>query len=156
MYTDPNQKVVIILCGPPASGKSTWVKKYGNFEILSRDNVRDNLFGKKYSPNKSRENSVTYVYNILRDAKVFKDKDLIVDKTQCNEAHFKDEIKYFEEKGYFIWVKFFDVSYPMLIFRELKRRLTDRSKPSVPFKVIKDMKKRYDKLDRKFFAKYEL
>jgi predicted kinase len=147
----------LFMCGPPACGKSTYIKKYASelHVILSRDEIRNHIWGRAYKPSSEKEKRVTDQYNYLVKLFTAQNYPIIIDKTNCDETRFKAEITLFEKAGYKIFVKFFDVSYKTLIFREIKRRLTDRSKPSVPFKVIKDMKRRYDKLDRAFYKKYE-
>jgi predicted kinase len=158
MIVDLKKPMALIMCGPPASGKSTFIKTQvpPDFNILSRDKIRDHFYGKKYKPNKKAEDTVTSYYNEILGKILELGVDVVVDKTNCNEFHFKNEIKLFEEKNYTIVLKFFDVPLRILIFREIKRRFTDRSKPSVPFKVIRDMKRRYDKIKKTDYAKYIL
>ena len=150
--------IVLIMCGPPASGKSTFIKKNvpKTFTLLSRDYIRNFFYGRKYKPNNSAENAVTYEYNRLLQRSINYSENVVIDKTNCDQARFDAELKIFEEKSYVIYIKFFDVSYRTLIFREIKRRLTDRSKPSIPFKIIKNMKTRYDKIDKSKYAQYIL
>jgi predicted kinase len=148
----------VIMCGPPACGKSTFVKKFvpTTFTLLSRDKIRDFLFGRTYKPNKAAEDVVTNVYCRRVKDSIEQGRSVVVDKTNCNIGHLNNEIKNFKENGYVVCIKFFDVSIKTLIFREIKRRLTDRSKPSVPFKIIKDMKRRYDKINKNDYVEYIL
>ena len=73
-------KMLIVMCGCPASGKSTWIKeqvavanKYLNVEVVSRDAIRFSLLeeGEDYF-SKEKEVFKTYCKNI---------SDFLMDKT---------------------------------------------------------------------------
>lgn len=160
-----NMATVIILCGIPTSGKSTWATKltkndvynrddFRSYYILSRDNLRLELFGKDYKPDSEKEKFITGRFNILLDRLIQIKRPLILDNTHCKEAYLKEALKRFAGTGYSIKIKFFDVPLWKAYYRNIKRKLMTGK--WIPVKVIKAMKTNYDKINRKNYERYTI
>lgn len=149
---------VIILCGIPGAGKSTYSEswKEGGYKILSRDVLRLLLFRCEtyadYTFSKENESHVTNQYNYLRDYYIKCDNDIILDNTHCRESYLDKEIEYFTAAGYFISIKFFDIPLWKAWWRCFVRGVKENEK--LPLKVLRDMKRNYDKINQKKYAYY--
>ena len=129
---------VIITVGIPCSGKSTWVEKNkNNFFVISRDQIRANMFGKKYKQNKQSENLVTRRFNNMLSYRMELQENIILDNTHCKEAYLKAAIQMFHNTKYVVIVKFFDISLHKAYVRNIRRWFKTRK--WIPFKVIKNM-----------------
>ena len=149
-------KYINILVGIPTSGKTTWAyyqqEIYGGVVIISRDDVRDSLAyiqQKKYVQNKYNENQVTTIFNNRLTVAVARELDIILDNCHCKESYIDEWIK-MKPNGYTLRIIFFDCPLWKAHIRNVLRYL--KTGKWIPIKVIKNMKKNYDKIDRK---KYE-
>ena len=87
---DENKPTIIILIGLPRSGKSSFYKKYfDKYEYLSRDEIRERLFG--FKGNMDNEETVTRVFNEMLNDALNKSKNIIIDNTNVQTKY---RIKY--------------------------------------------------------------
>lgn len=159
------QSTVIITVGIPTSGKSTWAKNYQqmqyypgddfrSFRIVSRDNLRESIYGKDYKPSSDKEKYITQVFNKMIDDCIRAKKPMILDNTHCKEAYLKEALKRFEGTDYSVKIKFFDLPLWRAFIRNHKRRW--ETGKFIPWSVIKAMKKNYDKINQKNYERYKL
>lgn len=151
---------VIILCGIPTSGKSTWATKltknapydrddFRSYYILSRDQLRIDIYGKNYKPTQEKEKFITGRFNSLLDKLIQYKRPIILDNTHCKESYLKEALKRFAGTGYIVRIKFFDIPLWKAYYRNIKRYLMTGK--WIPVKVIKQMKANYDKINKKTY-----
>lgn len=143
---------LLILCGIPTAGKSTFANQFKNeYEILSRDTCRENLFGFNYIMTNDKEDQVTKEFNFKLKKAYLCTLDVIIDNTNCKEGYI-DRIIAECPTHYDIEVKFFDIPLWRAYLRNCLRWI--RTKKFIPFNVINTMKKNYDKINRKKYNNY--
>lgn len=151
MKTNPE---LILLVGPPASGKTTWARLYQSAYpdtlIVGRDKLREMLFGYtestinehyQHENFKAREDQVTVLQHTIIRAGLESGKSVIVDDTNCDA----DRIKKFSR------------DYDRYAFRYVPMSATlpeclERNKArnrQVNEDVIKKMFGRFEKLEEK-------
>lgn len=140
---------IVILVGIPCSGKSTWAR---NFKyVVSRDTIREYLFGKNYKQNFDSEKLVTSNFNEMLDSYIEYIKEpIILDNTHCKKAYIDEILKRYSKQN--IKIKFFDVSLPKAYYRNIKRWIFTGK--WIPFKVIDQMYKNYKKINKKDYEQY--
>lgn len=139
---------VFILSGIPTSGKSTFVKKFVKsrekfFEVkvVSRDQIRLDLFGKNYKQNRKDEEIVTMKFDALL-VKYLKEggaNTILIDNTNLRLKYIKEIYNMCSLYTDVIYFVPFDVSLFTAFFRNIKRFILTGK--YIPFKVIKEMKK---------------
>lgn len=95
-----DNKYLIVLKGTSCSGKSTFSKKildYADFELLSSDDIAENIFGLKNQPN-TREVFEYLNDKLLRDIK--EEKNIIIDATTLLARYDKFYSKAAAKKDY--------------------------------------------------------
>lgn len=136
---------VVILIGPPLSGKSTWIRNnFPDVEVISRDETLMEVYGSR---------NYTEAFNNVDQRRVdavleskFKNandekKSVIVDMTHMGSKRRKMNLNYFTDDYYKIGVIF-----PILSDEEYQRRNEKRKKEEnkdIPFNVIKRMISQY-------------
>jgi predicted kinase len=130
---------VIMCCGLPASGKTTWSKEMveksrGQYKRVSKDDLRAMLDNSKWS--KANEKFVLDLRDKIILATLEQGKSIIVDDTNFAPRH-KDHITQLVGDKAKVEIKFFYVDLEEAIKRDLKRL------NSVGEKVIRDMYKTY-------------
>jgi len=145
-----------ILSGIPCSGKSTYAdKKFWdeiNTFIVSRDNLREEMFKKPYIYTDSNEKKVTERSDYLMDLYTgIEDTTVIVDNTHCKEGYIDSIIKKYGSKCN-IKVIFFDVPLWKCLFRNIVRYVTTGK--YIPIKVMFNMSKNFKKINRKKYFQY--
>lgn len=137
----------IILCGIPCSGKSTFTKKH-KITKISCDDIRITLFGKNYKHNNAGESKVWKMFDYLISIET---EDFIVDNTNTKSSYINHVIRSLPE-GYTYQIKFFDVPLWKAKYRNIFRYILTGK--WVPMKVIENMYKNYNKINKKDYAEY--
>ena len=141
-----NKLQVIILCGIPSSGKSTFANKWvkedpSNRVIISKDSIRSS-FGVYWVPN--REKLVEDLEILTIRLALINKFNIVLDSTNLNKKHVnkvKKVISDFENVE--ITFKDFEISLWKAIFRSYKRWIFGGK--FVSYKVIKNFYDRYKK-----------
>lgn len=144
---------VIICQGLPASGKSTWAKKWASEDPkhrvrFNRDDVR-NMLGTYWVP--SRENIINKIYDSFMNEAMLAGYDIVIDNMNLNDKIIKeieDNVNEFNE-----WIKLspidihYDIEYKKFLNVPLEELISRDSKRDNPIgeKVIKDLYTRYFK-----------
>lgn len=127
---------LILLCGCPGSGKSTFSKEFvkNNKEYyrICRDDMRL-MFSQSQFLDKTGEEIITqFTEDVVLDLLLYYGKNVILDQTNCKLSY----IQKWESYTSNIKIKLFDESLDVLLERN-NNRTTDK----VPEEVIKNMYK---------------
>ena len=142
---------IIILSGIPCSGKTTYrhpLEEEG-YWVICRDDIRDMYWGRDYKYNRDNENKVTEISNKSFFTAIRNNLDIIIDATHCKEVYIQEWIKR-KPSNYNLKVVFFDIPLWKAYIRNVLRWLNMGK--WIPFQVIRDMKKNYDRIDK---SKYQ-
>jgi len=148
--------MVIIPCGIPTAGKSTWVKEnLIGFVSVSRDDIREQMYGKykKIPFTKQSEQMVTNIFDSRMSDAIARKRNIVLDNTHCKASYLNAAIQRFSGTGYKIVVIFFDIPIWKAYFRNWKRKL--QTGKWIPPHVIKQMYKNYKKINKQDYAKYQ-
>jgi len=134
---------VIILIGPPLSGKTTWINKNfepGTFELISRDEIVLDLHGNvdyntAFKTVDQKEVDRILVNKILDSAK--EKKNVIIDMTNMTSKRRKYNLSFFDDEYYKLAVIFPILKDEEYFSRDKKR--TEEENKSIPMHVIKNM-----------------
>jgi len=134
---------VIILIGPPLSGKTTFIRENfepGSFELISRDQIVLDLHGKNdyntaFKTVDQKEVDKILVNKISTSAK--EGKNAIIDMTHMTSKRRKYNLSFFDEKYYKLAVIFPVLKDEEYIARDKKR--TEEENKSIPMNIIKNM-----------------
>jgi len=132
---------VIILVGPPLSGKSTWIREnFPTTEVISRDETVMEVYGSRNYTEAFNNVDQKEVDRVLTqkflDANVAK-KNVIVDMTHMASKRRKQNLNYFSNDYYKLGVIF-----PILSDDEYERRNQKRieeENKDLPMKIVKSM-----------------
>lgn len=132
---------VIILIGPPLSGKSTWIREnFPDTHVICRDEILMDVYGSRnYTEafNKVNQKEVDKVlHQSLVDANKEK-KNVIVDMTHMGSKRRKQNLNYFTKDYYKLGVIFPILSDEEYVRRNQKR--IDEENKNIPMSVIKGM-----------------
>lgn len=146
-----NQFEILVLSGIPCSGKSTFRNNpiYKDHVVICRDDVREKYWGRNYSYTDQNETKVSTICENTFDFAVGEKKNIIIDNTHCKEQYLKLWIEA-RPSNYMLKIYFFEVPLWLAYIRNVGRWL--KCGKWIPFFIIKNMKKNYDKIDKK---KYE-
>ena len=134
---------VIILVGPPLSGKTTWINKNfesGTFELISRDQIVLDLHGDEdyntaFKSVDQKEVDKILVNKISTSAK--EKKNVIIDMTHMSSKRRKYNLSLFDDEYYKLAVIFPILKEEEYIARDKKR--TEEENKSIPMNIIKNM-----------------
>lgn len=132
---------VIILIGPPLSGKSTWIREnFPTTEVISRDETVMEVYGSRNYTEAFNNVDQKEVDRVLTqkflDANAAK-KSVIVDMTHMASKRRKQNLNYFTNDYYKLGVIF-----PILSDDEYERRNQKRieeENKDLPMKIVKSM-----------------
>lgn len=157
----PIKKTIEILVGIPCSGKSTFCRLFNNKDTnvvcLSRDEIRENsrsFPNQPYKHTNENEDKVTTIFNgYLQDylAPGSGFVQVILDNTHCKEGYIDEIIKKYG-KEYNIEITFFEISLLKAHYRNIVRYF--KTGKWIPFKIMNQMYKNFNKINRKKYTKY--
>ena len=132
---------VIILIGPPLSGKTTWIREnFPTTEVISRDETVMEVYGSRNYTEAFNNVDQKEVDRVLAqkflDANASK-KNVIVDMTHMASKRRKQNLNYFSNDYYKLGVIF-----PILSDDEYERRNQKRieeENKDLPMKIVKSM-----------------
>lgn len=132
---------VIILIGPPLSGKSTWVRQnFPQVNVISRDEIVMEVYGSRNYTEAFKKVNQKEVDRVLderlKEANLSKE-NVIIDMTHMASKRRKQNLNYFSDDYYKLAVIF-----PILSDEEYKRRNDKRiqeENKDLPMHVIKSM-----------------
>jgi predicted kinase len=132
---------VIILIGPPLSGKTTWIREnFPTTEVISRDEIVMEVYGSRNYTEAFNNVDQKEVDRVLTqrfiDANSSK-KNVIVDMTHMASKRRKQNLNYFSNDYYKLGVIF-----PILSDEEYERRNKKRieeENKDLPMKIVKSM-----------------
>jgi predicted kinase len=132
---------VIILIGPPLSGKTTWIREnFPTTEVISRDEIVMEVYGSRNYTEAFKSVDQKEVDKVLAqrflDANKEK-KNVIVDMTHMVSKRRKQNLNYFSNDYYKLGVIF-----PILSDDEYERRNQKRieeENKDLPMKIVKSM-----------------
>lgn len=134
---------IILCCGIPASGKSTWAKQEVSRDPTSivrinNDLIRSMLNNSVFNP--KIEKVVTNVRNFLIKEALKKDLDIIIDNLNINPKHFNDVVRIAKESNKEVQVieKVFYIDLEEAIERDSKRQGSEKVGEQVIRKWWKD------------------
>ncbi len=117
-----NKKVLMILCGPPASGKSTWGKKFANknnITYVSTDSIRAEI-GSGENDQSISAAAFDIARNRVRTA-LSNGKSAMIDATNVSKKARRNWINMGREHGAYIIAVAFEVPRNELLRRDAKR-----------------------------------
>ena len=143
---------VIILIGPPLSGKTTWINKNfepGTFELISRDEIVLDLHGNgdyntAFKTVDQKEVDIILVNKILDSAK--EKKNVIIDMTNMTSKRRKYNLSFFDDEYYKLAVIFPILKDEEYVARDKKR--TEEENKSIPMSVVKNMISSYQPVSK--------
>lgn len=132
---------VIILVGPPLSGKTTWIKNnFPNTEVISRDELVMEVYGSRnYTEafNKVDQKEVDRRLDAkLKEANEMK-KNVIIDMTHMASKRRKQNLDYFSD-DYFKLAVIFPILSDDEYERRNKKRIEEENK-DLPMRIVKSM-----------------
>ena len=140
-----NEKICVVMVGPPFSGKTTLAnKKYPDYIIISRDAIRMELFGKNYKQNGQKEGRVTQKFNAL--LKKNYGKKIVIDNCNCGEKYLENIIE--KLAGYEFKYELLETSLSTLYIRSIISKI--KGNKFIPFKVLKNLKEKCEEIKKLF------
>ena len=132
---------VIILIGPPLSGKSTWIREnFPTTEVISRDEIVMEVYGSRNYTEAFNNVDQKEVDRVLTqkflDANAAK-KNVIVDMTHMASKRRKQNLNYFSDDYYKLGVIFPILSDDEYVRRNQKR--IEEENKDLPMRIVKSM-----------------
>lgn len=116
-FGNPFQPEIIVMCGLPGSGKSTWVKNFikyhktyvkssKNITVLSRDDIREELFGLR--DDMEHEKEVSELFEKRLRTALLERTSIIIDNTNIKFKTRERYRKLADEYGYAYFIKYIE------------------------------------------------
>ena len=148
--TKIKEPFVIILVGPPLSGKTTWIRKnFPTTEVISRDETVMEVYGSRNYTEAFNNVDQKEVDRVL--TKKFVDvnaqkKSVIVDMTHMASNRRKQNLNYFSDDYFKLAVIFPILSEDEYITRN-KKRIEEENK-DLPMRIVKSMISSYQPISK--------
>ena len=132
---------VIILIGPPLSGKSTWIREnFPDTTVICRDEILMDVYGSRNYTEAFKNVDQKEVDRVLHQSLVDANKEkknVIVDMTHMGSKRRKQNLNYFTNDYYKLAVIFPILSDEEYVRRNQKR--IEEENKNIPMSVIKSM-----------------
>ena len=132
---------VIILIGPPLSGKSTWIREnFPDTTVICRDEILMDVYGSRNYTEAFKNVDQKEVDRVLHQSLVDANKEkknVIVDMTHMGSKRRKQNLNYFTSDYYKLAVIFPILSDEEYVRRNQKR--IEEENKNIPMSVIKSM-----------------
>jgi predicted kinase len=132
---------VIILIGPPLSGKSTWIREnFPDTTVICRDEILMDVYGSRNYTEAFKNVNQKEVDRVLHQSLVDANKEkknVIVDMTHMGSKRRKQNLNYFTNDYYKLAVIFPILSDEEYVRRNQKR--IEEENKNIPMSVIKSM-----------------
>jgi predicted kinase len=132
---------VIILIGPPLSGKSTWIREnFPDTTVICRDEILMDVYGSRNYTEAFKNVDQKEVDRVLQQSLVDANKEkknVIVDMTHMGSKRRKQNLNYFTNDYYKLAVIFPILSDEEYVRRNQKR--IEEENKNIPMSVIKSM-----------------
>ena len=145
-----SKQQIILMIGVSCSGKTTWATNYiknnPTYKILSRDNIREQIFGKEYEQNNRNEETVSKIFKETAHI-LLKNHSLILDNTHLKLSYINDVI---EEFGYLANITIKIIDSTVIPYRDLCERNNKRKEDSgkfIPWDVLNKQIVNFTNLD---------
>jgi len=139
LLEDKNLPKFIMTVGIPGSGKSTWLKKQSDLNIVSTDDIRKEITGDVSNISKDKDVwkiAKTRVIQLLN-----KGKDVVLDATNVDSDKREDFLKGLPKSK--LLAKIFNVN-PEESKKRIRKDIKDKkNRSNVPPEVIDDMYKKF-------------
>ena len=136
---------VIILIGPPLSGKTTWIKKnFPDVEVISRDEILMEVYGSRNYSEAFRNVNQRNVDKVLKERLVNANEEMkntIVDMTNMSSKRRRGNLDYFSD-DYFKLGVIFPILKDEEYERRNKKRIEEENK-DLPMHIVKRMISQY-------------
>jgi predicted kinase len=136
---------VIILIGPPLSGKSTWIRKnFPDTEVICRDEILMEVYGSRNYDEAFKNVNQRNVDRVLKERLERANSEMrnaIVDMTNMTSKRRKGNLDYFSDDYFKLGVIF-----PILKDEEYERRNQKRiieENKNLPMRIVKQMISQY-------------
>jgi hypothetical protein len=141
---------LLILVGIPCSGAKRYAQKHKkDYEVISRDEIRNDMYGKNCPITSYTENGVDEKFKFKLEKAYLCHLDIILSNTNCKEEYI-DQIRAECPAFYDIEVKFFSVSLWKAFLLNYIGFL--KGERYIPYRIIKLLKRSFDKINK---HKYE-
>lgn len=141
---------LLILVGIPYSGMERYAQKHKKeYEIVSRDHIRDEMYGKNCAITTYTEDGVDKKFKFKLEKAYFLHLNVMLNNSNCKEEYI-DQIRAECPAFYDIEVKFFSVSLWKAFLTNYIRHLAGER--FIPLRIMKLLKRSYNKINKK---KYE-
>lgn len=141
---------IVLLVGPPNSGKTTWTKNFigqnKDYVKISRDDLRQSLFNSWVVSHKM-ENVITELQDQLIETLIKNNVNIILDNTHCKFKYIQEVIDKFGDRCDIVF-KVFDVDTHTLLARNEYRGKIDGK--YIPDTVMENMIDNFNELKKSF------
>lgn len=141
---------IIVLVGPPNSGKSTWCTNFismnKDYVRVSRDDFRRSFYDSWTVPNKI-EDVITEIQDCAIESFIKKGYNVVIDNTHCKFRYIDDIIKKYGQEHDIIF-KVFDLDSYTLMARNTYRSRMDGK--FIPDNVMERMIDNFTQLKQTF------
>ncbi len=141
---------VIILVGPPLSGKTTWIKQnFPDTEVISRDETVMEVYGSRNYTDAFANVDQKEVDRVLQQKFIkanLEKKSVIVDMTHMVSKRRKQNLDYFSSDYYKLAVIFPILSDEEYEIRN-KKRIEEENK-DLPMRIVKSMISSYQPISK--------
>lgn len=144
------QPFVMLLIGPPLSGKTTWIRNnFPTTKVISRDEILMEVFGSRdYTTafNTVDQKEVDRLLDQRLKEASFSQENIIIDMTNMTSKRRKQNLSYFTDNYYKIATTFPIISDDEYKSRNLKR--IEQENKDLPLHIVKRMISSYQPISK--------